>query len=197
MMDRIFVPFETRTWTVLNLNDYDVPGDANPFICPVWQTRYIPLYSCGGYLEDRSSILRGFDRDLKRMIHVGIDIVMPAGTTVTVPRDCTVVFSGYDEDVFNGWGGRMIFDLGNTYLLYGHLTPESLKNTGDLCFAGSPVCVLADYNRNGGWFPHLHAQCIRKEYYESVSDVSQIDGYVERYSEALKVSIDPASVLMS
>jgi murein DD-endopeptidase MepM/ murein hydrolase activator NlpD len=188
--------FSDKKWTALRLNDYDQPGDPNPFSCPIRQTDVIPLFSYGGYLEDRSQILRGFDHDLKKMIHVGVDVVMPAGTMVAVPRDCTVVFSTVDDDKFNGWGGRMIFDLGDTYLLYGHLEPDSLRCVGEQCFAGTPICVLAGPDQNGGWFPHLHAQCIRKEYFESVDDVGLIDGYVESVEEGRRVSIDPVPVLM-
>jgi murein DD-endopeptidase MepM/ murein hydrolase activator NlpD len=196
-MDRLFLTsFESKIWTTLRLNEFDLPGTPNPFFNTDYQTRIIPTRSYGGYLEDRSQILREFDRDMKKMIHVGVDIVMPAGTQVTVPKDCVVVFSEIDIDVFNGWGSRMIFDLGNTYLMYGHLTPESLKNVGDRCIGGDSVGVLADSEQNGGWFPHLHAQCIRKEYYESVCDVSQIDGYTESWLEALAVSIDPVPILL-
>lgn len=154
----------------------------HPFLNPSLMGDWVNLlhktlgvdYSWGGYLEDREHLLDGTYLPSGGRIHLGIDFWVPVHSTVYLPKTGKLVQSRYDPDMNGGWGGQVIYDIDGIYMIFGHLTaiPEKL-DIGSIFTAGSVVGLVADVDGSGGWYPHLHLQCM-KEFDENV------DGYGER-----------------
>lgn len=123
------------------------------------------LFSYGGYLEDRSHLLRGTYLDeTGGYIHLGIDINAPAGTPVHAPFDAIVCDVFDDRGTPHGWGPRLILephDLTRALLVLGHLAPLSLRQ-GERVRAGDVLGAIGAPPDNGGWFAHLHVQQISR-----------------------------------
>jgi murein DD-endopeptidase MepM/ murein hydrolase activator NlpD len=139
-------------------------------------------WSYGGYLEDRSTLLKGtYLDDTGGYIHLGVDVNVAPGTTVAAPYDATVVNVFDDTPTASGWGPRLILrpeDTSLAYLILGHLTPFTLKPS-ERVKAGQILAEIAPPPRNGNWFPHLHIQQIARH---SVAQHEQdnyesLDGY--------------------
>ncbi len=111
------------------------------------------------------------------MIHLGIDYNVPEGTLVSCPIDGKVSHVMHDHDPIGGWGGRIIIrsEHSNNYLLLAHLDEEGLplRMEGQPIKKGDPLGIVAKPERNGGWYPHLHAQGINADM------VRDPDGYFE------------------
>lgn len=126
------------------------------------QSKLAPDFTYGGYLEDRTLLWNGFEPDMKRMIHLGVDLSLPAGRVVASPRDSVVIHILRDTTTFNGWGGRIILKMSDhpfPFVLLGHLHPDRIRVAmGDTVREGQVVGELGDEAVNGGWFPHLHIQ---------------------------------------
>ncbi len=125
-------------------------------------------FGVGRYNEDRliyrkSSLFAGSE---PRSIHLGIDILAPAGTAVCAPCDGRV-HSFQDNRGFGDYGPTIILEHtqgGFTwYTLYGHLSRESLTQLeeGKAIAAGSEFARFGSEQENGRWPPHLHFQIIR------------------------------------
>jgi len=141
----------------------------------------------GGFLENRANLIGFLEKSCKNnnMTHLGIDINnIDPGTVITVPCDVEVVHVFKDNTPINGWGGRIIMKMKNNwinspYLLYGHLSHDNLPNIGDTFKSGQIIAKLGDTNINGGWFPHLHVQCITQKFYnEYIDNLNLLDGYL-------------------
>ena len=66
-----------------------------------------------------------------------------------------------DNDQNGGWGGKVTFECKNFFLTLAHLKniPE---NIGTPYKAGDVVGLVAESDKNGGWYEHLHVQCSRE-----------------------------------
>lgn len=189
----MFPTIEDGLWGEIDLNEcvksfrpHWMSG-VNPMLDPLQQTKFVNEmhkqmgrdYSYGGYLEDRSTMWRGHYHDPNKMIHLGIDFNVPANTPVYTPFGGWVVFKRNDKDQNGGWGTRIDFLIGETYWIVAHLRPDSDVKVGD-SFSGYGMLLghTASHKRNGGWFPHVHLQCVSKAEYESQKPM-EIDGYGE------------------
>ena len=125
----------------------------------------------GGYLEkrsiyDRSIYFNNDDPQLRRNIHLGLDIWCPAGTFILAPVAGTV-HSFKDNKNYGDYGPCVIlehrFDDLKFYTLYGHLSRKSLADltVGASVEAGEPFAHLGASDENGDYAPHLHFQIIR------------------------------------
>ena len=126
----------------------------------------------GGYNEVRGLYLRSElfsaeeQEELKRNIHLGIDIWAEAGTAVLAVLDGKV-HSFRDNDNFGDYGPTIILEHeeeGRTfYTLYGHLSRESLESlaAGTEVSQGQKIAELGAPSENGDYAPHLHFQVIR------------------------------------
>lgn len=101
-----------------------------------------------------------------RTQHLGIDIFMPAGSSVYAPIAGTVHSSANHNQRLD-YGGCIILQhkIPQTdmvfYTLYGHLSPASLvAKVGDIVSAGEKIAALGDAQENGQWPPHLHVEII-------------------------------------
>ena len=160
----------------------------------------------GGFLEKRSGIDNG--------VHLGVDITIDPKTSVSVPCPCTVVDvyidtnkeNGWVENQpmhLNGWGGRIIFKLDDSYdecdyMIYGHLGSSLLVNKGDKVVPGDIVGHVAQLDESGTWFSHIHIQLITKKFYLMFeNDLENIDGYCHDMDEDVSNLVsDPCSLIM-
>ena len=149
------------------------------------------LYSYGGYGEDRSLLWRGHYMHPDAMIHLGVDYNVESNTLVHMPCDGKVIKSWVDTDQYGGWGGQVICSLTNYdfFLVFGHLHPWDLPNVKKKVKAGDVIGVVAPHVNNGGWYPHLHLQCISKNI-----SLDSFDGYGSL--EDLKNCPNPEEVLI-
>lgn len=155
--------------------------DSNPFLDPVVFGEWVNLlhrtlgvdYSWGGYMEDREEILDGTYLPAGGKVHLGIDFWVPEGTVVHLPKTGRLVQSRYDSDQNGGWGGQAIFDIGNLFLIFGHLR-DVVDEIGLQYSEGWDVGAVAGIDGSGGWYPHLHLQCMTR------FDID-VDGYSKFY----------------
>ena len=116
------------------------------------------VYTTEGYLTAPTAV------EGRRTMHIGIDLLAPAGRPVHAPLDGEVV-TAIDRANPQDYGGtvvlRHITDGGDAFFtLYGHLDPASISGlkTGDKVGSGAPFATLGSSAVNGGWQPHLHFQ---------------------------------------
>lgn len=159
----------------------------NAYFCDQWVlqvARNLKVdFTWGGHFENRKHLWRGYYKNAQKVTHLGVDYNVPAGTKVAAPRKCTVVDSWADTSINNGWGGRLILQLDEPwenapYLVLGHLAHANLPQVGQVFEAGEIITVTGEPYENGGWFPHLHVQCVNEDFYQAhKSDLTLLDGY--------------------
>ena len=197
MPSKLLPTLDIRDAGEVNLNNSAIewvqrsaPNRKNPLVVPeVTQTMIDDLHarrevkwSYGGYLEDRSTLLKGtYLDDTGGYIHLGVDVNVGPGTPIAAPYDATVVNVFDDTPTASGWGPRLILrpeDTSLPYLILGHLTAISLK-TGDCVRTDQILAAIAPPPRNGNWFPHLHIQQIaqHKVQQHEEDNYQTLDGY--------------------
>ena len=128
---------------------------------------------------------------------MGIDIWMPAGTSVFAIRNGRIAYmADHNED--GNYGATIVTEYTihgkPVFALHGHLSKRSLTlhNTGDDIKAGQIIAQFGEPSENGNWPPHLHFQI-------STVDPGEADmpGVVsdEEFEEALKRYPDPRTIL--
>jgi murein DD-endopeptidase MepM/ murein hydrolase activator NlpD len=90
-------------------------------------------------------VVRGFSS-----FHSGIDLAMPAGTTVFAADGGTVIFAGWSNW---GYGNSIVLAHGNMLTLYGHLSRVSVR-CGQRVTGGQPIGAVGSTGQSSG--PHLH-----------------------------------------
>lgn len=173
LYERLFPALKDDRWAEININEIakqlmegKVEGD-NPALDPYWcmaqQEQLFELLQCdyawGGYLEDRSFIWRGHYHQ-NGFIHYGVDYYVPAGTPVFLPHGGKLLCLEENPDNDGGWGGRAVYQIGGHYVIFAHLY-NMMGQVGHEYKAGSLVGLVALPDRNGGWAPHLHVQCMK------------------------------------
>ncbi len=142
----------------------------------------------GRYNEDRVIYKHSQLFGVERTIHLGIDIMLPAGTRVYSPLD-SVVHSFQDNIGIGDYGPTIILQhelLGMVfYTLYGHLNRESLlgKTEGEKIDIGTRIGEIGTPGVNGNWFEHLHFQIIadmggRKGDFPGVSSLADRESFL-------------------
>ncbi|MBI2578207.1 MAG: peptidoglycan DD-metalloendopeptidase family protein [Candidatus Aenigmarchaeota archaeon] len=151
----------------------------------------------GRYNEDRT-IYRHSSLFAERTIHLGIDVILPAGTKIFSPLDAAV-HSFHNNRGHGDYGPTIILqhELGGTvfYTLYGHLSEESLegRKEGQEIQMGEAIGEIGNFSVNGQWFEHLHFQVIAdmhgmKGDFPGVASIEQREKY-------LKLCPDPNLIL--
>ena len=140
-------------------------------------------FSYGGWMEDRSFLWKGtYLEPLNTYIHLGIDVNAPAGTDICTDFEAEVVKIDDDYPEEGGWGPRVILRHAHepVYFIYAHLDRNITCKVGDVLAEGHIFSKVGKPPFNGNWFPHVHIQTIRKEYYDEIvaGDLwDEIDGY--------------------
>lgn len=156
----------------------------------------------GGYLENRSVYkdTELFKGDAERSIHIGVDVFMPAGTSIFTPLEAEV-HSFANRPVQGDYGPVIILrhriDDFIFHTLYGHLSEDSLQGleAGKPVSAGIKIAEIGSRRVNGNWAPHLHFQLIRdmQEYHGDYPGVVRPQD-VEFFRENCP---DPTDLLLS
>ena len=207
-MEKLLFPYLVGKWkTNICLNKYakmiyaDMDWSnvfaTNPFLNHNLFGEWINLlhktlgvdYSWGGWLEDREEILDGTYLLSGHKTHLGVDFWVPLHSTVYLPKTGILVQARYDPDTNGGWGGQAIYEIDGLYVIFGHLTALPDKSEiGKTHKAGSIVGTVADVDGSGGWYPHLHLQCMKK--FEP-----DVDGYSKRHPFIMDTFPDPVKFL--
>ncbi len=182
MENLLFPTLKGKWFTNIDLNKYAkvVQEDAenNPFLDPDLFGEWVNLlhktlgvdYSWGGYMEDREQILEGTYLQSGHRFHLGVDYWVPENTPVHMPKDGELVFYKNDTDQEGGWGGKAIFKIDSVYFIFGHLRNDNSLIVGRKLNKGGLIGHVAPIECSGGWYPHLHVQCMIQ------NDVN-VDGY--------------------
>ncbi len=140
-------------------------------------------FSYGGWMEDRSFLWKGtYLEPLNTYIHLGVDINVPAGTAIATDFDAEVMKIDDDYPEEGGWGPRVTLKHKGEpiFLIYAHLDRDVPCKVGDMLKRGQVFAKVGKPPYNGNWFPHVHVQTIREEYYKEVTEKGEwdeLDGY--------------------
>lgn len=194
----IFPDLINCTWSEVNLGElakkefpmietFEENPLLNPEFCENWVKKVAFENHCdftwGGHFEDRQHLWHGYYTGSEKVTHLGVDYNVPAGTKVSAPRKCEVIHVWADSSVNNGWGGRIILKLDEPwqnapYLVLGHLAHDSLPQVGEVFSEGEVLAKTGVAFENGGWFAHLHVQCVNEKFYQAhLHDLTLLDGY--------------------
>jgi len=121
----------------------------------------------GRYNENRSIYRRFklFQGEEPRIVHLGIDLWIKAGTRVFAPLSGKIHSFKYNAKE-GDYGPTLILEHTvkdvTFYTLYGHLSLDSIENCqeGDSVQAGEEIARVGNFPINGNWPPHLHFQLI-------------------------------------
>ena len=121
------------------------------------------------YLERRDTLLADCPQMVaeQRFIHLGLDVIVPLGSTLYSPLDAVVETTGYEAGEGNYGGYVLLKHAGRQfetfYSFYGHLCRERLPEVGKPVAAGEAFAAIGDFHENGNWFYHTHLQVITNE----------------------------------
>ena len=177
------------SWCYFALNDeakiFVETFEVNPLVDPCIQERLVQAiqrkrgvkYSWGGYLENRSDFMVGQYMKPSEAVHRGVDYNVPVNTKVPVPGKLVQSYQDFDQD--GGWGGKLVFQHMQypLYFILGHLK-DIVTDLDRVYMPGEIVGRIAGSDSNGNWYPHLHVQCMTKEFPKLDMDV---DGYGSMY----------------
>ncbi len=128
-----------------------------------------------------------------RIVHLGMDLFAPVGTTVSSPLAGTVVASDVRPRT-GDYGGVVLVEYatpGGTpfWLLFGHLAPASILDTepGARLERGDAIGSIGAPAENGGWVPHVHVQLAT----DLLGHTTDLDGVARASEEAVWRSISP------
>jgi murein DD-endopeptidase MepM/ murein hydrolase activator NlpD len=186
-----YIPIDLSSASKL-IKDVDI---SNPLKMDLFIKNYLEknnkTVAFGGYLEKRNLYDRSdyFNGDIKRNIHLGVDLWCPVKTNVLAPLNGKINSFG-DNLNFGDYGPTIILEhkLDNKffYTLYGHLSKESIADLeiGKKINKGEIIAQLGNHEENGNYAPHLHFQIIDNigsffGDYPGVSDESNLGFYKE------------------
>jgi murein DD-endopeptidase MepM/ murein hydrolase activator NlpD len=136
-------------------------------------------FSYGGYLEDRKTLWKGHYHAEGHTTHLGVDFNVPAYTEVCMPFNGQVVAIEKDPHQNGGWGTRVIFKVNDLWVIFAHLRDCSLRINKNVSM-GESIGFIGTPDNNGGWFPHLHVQCMKNYdigvdgYFQAVDNLKEL-----------------------
>jgi hypothetical protein len=84
-----------------------------------------------------------------------------------------------------------------SYLLYGHLSHD-LPKVGQIFLKGENIAKLGTCKENGGWFPHVHVQCITEHFFQKyINDLEKLDGYFFDDNDFSDYICDPSGLVFA
>jgi murein DD-endopeptidase MepM/ murein hydrolase activator NlpD len=211
----IFPALAARRWARADLDalacaDFPATDGPNPLNDPGFCDRWIggvavrlgADHCWGGWLEDRAHLWRGHYLPEGCTIHLGIDLNVPAGTTVLAPVSGEVMHAVRCRALGGGWGGWFVLRAdapvgGAEYVLLGHLAHKGLPPPGARITGGTAVGVIGTPQENGGWYPHLHLQALSGAAWEAVEHAPDalLDGYGYPDPALSRLFPDPAPLV--
>ena len=121
------------------------------------------------YLENREPVLRSIPDKVReqRFFHLGVDIILPRGSSLYTPLAATVAEIGFEEGR-GSYGNYAVLkhSLAGAepfYTMYGHLQKSSVPEAGTELDNGEKFAVIGDFSENGHWFYHTHVQIITEK----------------------------------
>ena len=162
-------------------------GGGNPLLDPAVcqrmmdevHSRYGVVWSHGGYLENRSRLLRGsYLEATGNFLHLGVDCTVPQGTRVAAGFPARVILVDHDPDREGGWGTRVFLTSGGPVFVYAHLQNVGVRPGQELA-PGMVFTEVGGPPHNGNWHPHLHVQAIRAGLFHEIllERFQELDGY--------------------
>lgn len=155
-------------------------------------------WSLGGWMEDRSHVWYGsYMKNNNSYIHLGVDYNVPAGTSIVFNEPVKLVHHDDDKDLRGGWGPRMFLAFADRpqedcLLILAHLAArtrrhmEEILGPDQVIAAGTEIARVGPPEVNGGWYPHLHAQLVRRDLFHSLMkrrSLQELDGYCSESDE--------------
>ncbi len=143
---------------------------------------------------------------VRRTVHLGVDVFVPAGTPVYTPFDAVVVEVTVRDDALDYGGVVALEHRTGTgvafYTLYGHLAHEVTHRlvAGQTLRAGDQIALLGGPSENGAWPSHLHLQLGLSTFdrgvdWPGVADPDDLEAWLECYpTPAGLLGLDPARV---
>ncbi|MCH2100759.1 MAG: peptidoglycan DD-metalloendopeptidase family protein [Planctomycetes bacterium] len=139
------------------------------------------------YLEERAALLRLFPQMAEegRVIHAGLDVIVPKGAQLFAPLSGTVHTLGLDEGIGN-YGGYIVLlhaagidHEGETdfYSLYGHLNTHFSVEERQPVERAEPFAITGSHGDSGQWFTHTHLQIHTQR---SVNEGRLLQGYISQ-----------------
>ncbi|HDS1706408.1 aminotransferase class III-fold pyridoxal phosphate-dependent enzyme [Pseudomonas putida] len=170
ILDKVIAPFGDASHEMTIASAQQRPADATRWWNECSAAHKAPL-GIGPWGEVRavytdSAFESRFIKGQHRTLHVGVDLLMPAGTPLYAPIAGTVRSVEVEPDPL-GYGGLVM--LKHTppgcppfLTLWGHMAHEALSRlkAGDKLEAGDLVGYMGSDHENGGWIPHLHLQLV-------------------------------------
>ena len=144
-------------------------------------------WGLGHYLEERATLLRHFPQmvDEGRVIHAGLDVIVPADAQLFAPLAGTVHALGLDDGVGN-YGGYVVLrhqadrdhhGEADFYSFYGHLDTGFSIGEGDVIERAAPFATIGMREDSGHWFTHTHLQVHTQR---SIDEGRMLQGYITR-----------------
>ena len=144
-------------------------------------------WGLGHYLEERATLLRPFPQmiDEGRVIHAGLDVIVPEGVPLFAPLGGTVHACGLDDGVGN-YGGYVVLrhepgrdheDEEPFYSFYGHVQTDFEVAPGQLIERGASFARIGAHRDSGQWFTHTHLQIHNQA---SIDEGRLMQGYITR-----------------
>ena len=155
-------------------------------------------WGLGHYLEERATLLRHFPQmvDEGRVIHAGLDVIVPADAPLFAPLAGTVHALGLDDGVGNYGGyvvlrheaGRDHHGTSDFYSFYGHLDTRFGIEEGQQIERGAPFGRIGTREDSGHWFTHTHLQVHTPR---SIDEGRMLQGYIARADLARVADLFP------
>lgn len=170
ILDKVIAPFGDASHAMTIASAQQRPADATRWWNEFSAAHKAPL-GIGPWGEVRavytdSAFESRFIKGQHRTLHVGVDLLMPAGTPLYAPIAGTVRSVEVEPDPL-GYGGLVMLEhtppgCPPFLTLWGHMAHEALSRlkAGDKLEAGDLVGYMGSDHENGGWIPHLHLQLV-------------------------------------
>jgi len=167
-LNKAIVPFADAAHVLTVASAEQRPAEAAKWWNDFAAEHQVPL-GIGPWGEERTiytdaAFESRFIAGQRRIIHLGVDLIMPAGTPLYTPL-AGVVRSVEVEREPLGYGGLIMLEHSPEgcppfLTLWGHMAHEALTRLkpGDRLEAGALVGHMGADTENGGWLPHVHFQ---------------------------------------
>jgi murein DD-endopeptidase MepM/ murein hydrolase activator NlpD len=190
---RVCVNLDAETWLFEQRHpEYFRDASVNPLLDPKISLQMVmefhersgARWSYGGYCENRVRLWRNsYLSDKGNYLHLGVDLNVPQGTKVATVEELTVMLVDDDRDCDGGWGPRVFVQpqaqgTERVVLIFAHLQAVCVQ-PGDQLPAGTVLAEVGGPPNNGNWFPHLHIQAVRTDYFQEIllERFDELDGY--------------------